>query len=106
MAIKTLEGIALDGSDEETLNIIREEAHIMSRLGNHPNVVTFLGAVTIPTEQPKHLEVILDEEERDMTNSDQPGQGFLCLVLEYCPKGSLYDCMIKRRERVSPRLFQ
>ena len=39
-----------------------------------------------------------DIEEGRMTVPGLPNK--LCLVLEYCPRGSLFDCLIKRREKV------
>ena len=69
MAIKTFDRIKLAEADEETLIEIREEAQMMSRLclclslclkrfltntpliGNHPNVIGFVGAVTSPRSE-------------------------------------------------------
>jgi serine/threonine protein kinase len=96
-AIKTFDQIALDKADEKTLMEIRREAHMMEKLGtyslesivihcltwicnlgNHPNVINFIGAVTKPSPGAK-----------------------LCIVTEYCKKGSLYDYLIKKRRKVS-----
>lgn len=96
-AIKTFEGIILNEVDEKTMMEIREEAQMMEQLGtlrvfnplvpkyfvagNHPNVISFVGAVTTPSALHDKLS--------------------LCLVTEYCENGSLFDFMITRHKDVN-----
>ena len=45
-----------------------------------------------------------EENEKDMEHGEVAAKLVvtkLCLVLEYCPRGSLFDCLIRRREKVS-----
>jgi len=73
VAVKRFD-IDLSDIEESALNEIRKEAHLMDKLGNHPNVISFVGAVT------------------------QPDSPFgLCLVLDYCPNGSLWDMLFKHQ---------
>ena len=88
-------------------------------LGNHPNIVSFIGAVTKSHrlellkngagdstekiekngEEVKESSKDIEEGSRSsMTVPELPNK--LCLVLEYCPRGSLFDCLIKCREKV------
>jgi len=49
------------------------------------------------------------EEGSSKSRIENSTSGFLCLVLDYCPRGSLFDCIIKRKEKVhvplTPPLF-
>lgn len=54
----------------ETLDDWRSEATLMAKVSHHPNIVKFIGAVVTPER--------------------------LCLVLEYCPEGSLLSVLKKR----------
>eukprot|EP00898_Chlorokybus_atmophyticus_P001190 jgi/Chlat1/2071/Chrsp17S02771 len=54
----------------ESVALFRKEVGIMCRM-RHPNVVMFIGACIAPPD--------------------------LCLVTEYCPRGSLYDVMARAR---------
>jgi len=45
-----------------------------------------------------------EDNEKDMEHGEVAAKLVvtkLCLVLEYCPRGSLFDCLIRRREKVS-----
>eukprot|EP01087_Luapelamoeba_hula_P003159 TRINITY_DN1296_c2_g1_i1.p1 TRINITY_DN1296_c2_g1~~TRINITY_DN1296_c2_g1_i1.p1 ORF type:complete len:955 (-),score=151.91 TRINITY_DN1296_c2_g1_i1:65-2929(-) len=80
VAIKTFD-VSLDDADEDMMQEIRREAQMMDKLGNHPNVLGFLGAVT------------------------RPGNGAkLCIVTEFCAHGSLHDFLIKKKRRL-PNVF-
>jgi len=70
----------LNEAEEAKLMEIREEAEMMHKLGNHPNIIGFVGAVTIPRsgEEKTHL----------------------CLVTEYCQYGSLYDLIVVRQSEI------
>eukprot|EP01087_Luapelamoeba_hula_P023239 TRINITY_DN8505_c0_g2_i2.p1 TRINITY_DN8505_c0_g2~~TRINITY_DN8505_c0_g2_i2.p1 ORF type:complete len:618 (-),score=45.44 TRINITY_DN8505_c0_g2_i2:295-2148(-) len=81
VAIKTFDQIDLAQADESLLNEIKREAGMMQKLGNHPNIIGFIGAVT------------------------EPGSGKLCILTDYCPNGSLYDYLIKSKRRVAPYTF-
>jgi len=122
-----MEHVSLAKADEATLNEIRAEAQVMAKLGacdgcysifslfslnylqrllcvgNHPNIVSFIGAVT-KSHKGEH-----GEKSRHACNGDVEGGELgdvavvttkLCLVLEFCPRGSLFDCLIKRKEKV------
>ena len=67
--------------------------------------MSFIGAVTKshsdeqaegdPTKSRDNTDSSLDGEDMQNKIMDK-----LCLVLEFCPRGSLYDCLIKRKEKV------
>jgi len=49
-------------------------------IGNHPNVINFVGAITSPSTKGHSLH--------------------FSLVTEYCPNGSLFDFLIKKKSKV------
>ncbi|KAL6073710.1 Receptor-interacting serine/threonine-protein kinase 2, variant 2 [Balamuthia mandrillaris] len=60
-------------NNDKALHEFRLEASIMEKLGRHPNVVTFYGALTTGSK--------------------------MCLVIEYARLGSMYDFLVNRRTR-------
>lgn len=46
VAVKIFEGVQLDEAEEHTLNELRQEAEMLEKLSNHPNIVKFVGAIT------------------------------------------------------------
>lgn len=60
--------------NELLLQDLKQEATLMHMLGNHPNVVRLVGAVTVPP--------------------------YYCLVTDYYPQGSVYDALIKKKKNV------
>ncbi|KAL6078981.1 Ephrin type-A receptor 6 [Balamuthia mandrillaris] len=144
VAVKTFDHFKLQEADQATIMEIREEAQMMQKLSNHPNVVKFVGAVIqedhdIEAQQPplqlqpskqgasaNEIQKGGEEGEEgsgggegEVGAKEQPQQHLqkggvtqqsigslppqdlkFALVLEYCPKGSLYDMLVKRRERV------
>jgi serine/threonine protein kinase len=120
VAIKTFENIDLNQVDEKLLDEIRQEAELMEKLGNHPNVVGFVGAIT-----KRHDEDDIENQgngkkenetdsESDHSDSDDNENGkeeksvnsrplkfnHFALVLKFCPKGSLYDLLITKRKKL------
>lgn len=81
--------------------------------GNHPNIVSFIGAVTKSHPVGEQLNEDTEgdrgkqkdgEENIEMEEGEAKKLAItnkLCLVLEFCPKGSLFDCLINRREKVT-----
>ncbi|KAL6069929.1 Tyrosine-protein kinase receptor [Balamuthia mandrillaris] len=77
VAVKVFNNIRPEAMDESLIIDIKEEAQMMQKLSHHPNVVKFIGAVMKADSQLK-----------------------FALVSEYCAKGSLYDMLMKRKEKV------
>jgi len=71
VAVKVCTDLHLSLMTSNTLQSIRQEACLMELLGNHPNVISFVGAVT---------------------KGD-----YFALVTEYCPYGSMYDLFIAKK---------
>ena len=67
MAVKKL---LISHLDESLMDEFRREASTMEHLGNHPNIISFLGACT---KQPN-----------------------ICLVTNFCSLGSLYDLLVRQ----------
>jgi hypothetical protein len=72
VAVKLFEALRLDQADQKVLHELRSEAQMMERLSNHPNIVKFVGAIT----------------------KGEEGSNF-ALVTEFCPRGSLYDLLVR-----------
>ena len=53
---------------------------LLSQQGHHPNVITFVGAITSPSSKGHLLH--------------------FSLVTEYCPFGSLYDFLVVKKTKV------
>ncbi|KAL6064370.1 Serine/threonine-protein kinase STY46 [Balamuthia mandrillaris] len=62
--------------DDEAMAEFKREASLMHLLGNHPNIVSFVGAAT-------------NQEE-----------GTPCLVTQFCRNGSLYDLLCKKQTKL------
>lgn len=77
VAVKMFEALRLDKADDKVINELRMEAQMMERLSNHPNIVKFVGAITKGDE----------------------GASF-ALVTEFCPRGSLYDLLVKKKKKL------
>jgi serine/threonine protein kinase len=71
VAVKVCTDFQLAMMTADTIENIRQEACLMELLGNHPNVISFVGAVT---------------------KGD-----YFALVTEYCPYGSMYDLFIAKK---------
>ncbi len=71
----------------------------MERLGNHPNVISFVGAITMQHANFNNVALVvrlklLTVMTHPMLNS------ILMLQLEYCARGSIYDLLVERKEQV------
>ena len=73
-ALVAVKHVPLDSS--EALKSIRSELQVMSSLGNHPNIIPFIGACT------------------SMQDS-------LYIVLKFCEQGSLYDYLLVKKSKLS-----
>jgi len=71
VAVKIVDNFSLPEAEKLS---IRQETLMIAKLGNHPNVVRFIGACV--------------------------NDGALHLVTQYHPKGSVYDILIKRKENI------
>lgn len=61
--------------DDKTINELRREAALMNRLSSHPNILHFIGIVV----DPPHI----------------------CIVMDFCSNGSLFDYLVTRNSPVS-----
>ncbi|ELR22090.1 protein kinase domain containing protein [Acanthamoeba castellanii str. Neff] len=77
VAVKLFEALRLDQADQKVLHELRSEAQMMERLSNHPSIVKFVGAIT----------------------KGEEGSNF-ALVTEFCPRGSLYDLLVKKKKKL------
>ncbi|KAL6072594.1 mitogen-activated protein kinase kinase kinase 9, variant 2 [Balamuthia mandrillaris] len=92
VAIKMFNDFDLDSADEKTILEIKEEAQMMERLSKHPNVVKFIGVV-MQKQYHHHNEDLKNDLNNNVDLS-------FALILEYCPFGSLYDVVVKRKQRL------
>lgn len=76
VAIKTVPKSNYGDTNFDKLTALLSELKIMIYLGKHPNIVQLIGAVT----------------------TDIRTKGVVCVVIEYCPYGSLYDVLKNRRK--------
>lgn len=83
VAVKVFDTVKLSEANDDVIDEIRKEAEMMEKLGNHPSVISFVGAITRPSE---HFNGV-------------------ALVTEYCSRGSLFELLVKGRARVPPALL-
>lgn len=76
VAVKTIQKSNYSGSNFQNLAALLSELKIMIYIGKHPNIVQLIGAQT--TELHKN--------------------GVVFVIVEYCPFGSLYEFLKKKRK--------
>ncbi len=88
------------------LDEIRREAELMETLSHHPNIISFVGAITKTHQNFRSFALIV----RTLPVCAYHISFVICVLMyrhnknnkfEYCERGSLYDVLIKRQEDVS-----
>lgn len=99
VAVKMFDALKLNQADEKILNELRSEAQMMERLSNHPNIVKFVGAITKGSHPPPRLQIVIKitgclTSVAIAMSVGEDGSNF-ALVTEFCPRGSLYDLLVR-----------
>lgn len=82
----------------EQMALFLQEASLMELLGNHPNLISFVG-ISLPDTPAADGSSSASSSAvgPSALSSDEPTQGDVCIVTQYFPLGSIRDLLITKR---------
>ena len=104
--LRSKDGSGSGGSNiaAEQMALFLQEASLMELLGNHPNLISFVG-ISLPDTPPPPTAPDGSASAASTSSAaapsilsfDEPTQGDVCIVTQYFPLGSIRDLLITKR---------